>query len=141
MYGSLRLASRLATLFDHLSQVCMQVLVLQTWQLTCIDLRVRLARALGKRLCKWDLSVCLVWIEARASPLSTSSNVHVYVVLQNVKNCNVEKVAQYLSLKKWKWQRNITGTQATFFAITRRTVRILQYRRISDAVIVYILPH
>ena len=36
------LASRLANPFGHLSQVCMQVLVLQT----CIDLRVRLARAL-----------------------------------------------------------------------------------------------
>ena len=41
-YDLRELASRLANPFGHLSQVCMQVLVLQI----CIDLRVRLARAL-----------------------------------------------------------------------------------------------
>ena len=41
--GFLRLASRLANPFGHPLQVRAQVLVLQT----CIDLRVRLARALG----------------------------------------------------------------------------------------------
>ena len=46
IYGFLRLASRLANPFGHPSQVRMQVLVLQT----CIDLRVRLARALERLL-------------------------------------------------------------------------------------------
>ena len=49
MYGFLRLASqlasRLANPFGHPSQVCMQVLVLQT----CVDLR-RLASPFGQRL-------------------------------------------------------------------------------------------
>ena len=45
--GFLRLASRLVNSFGHPSQVRTQVLVLQT----CVDLRVRLARALR--------SVCL----------------------------------------------------------------------------------
>ena len=42
IYDFLRLASRLANPFGHPSQVRTQVLILQT----CVDLRVRLARAL-----------------------------------------------------------------------------------------------
>ena len=46
IYGFLRLASRLVNPFDHPSQVCTQVMVSQTIALTCVDLGVRLARAL-----------------------------------------------------------------------------------------------
>ena len=46
IYGFLRLASQLANLFGHPSQVHTQVLVLQT----CVDLRVRLATGLNSQL-------------------------------------------------------------------------------------------
>ena len=76
-YGFLRLVSRLANPSSHPSQVCMQVLVLQT----CVDLRVYLAT-----LCKsvrkfWFCKLASTCIDLRIRLVTLASQVCTQVLI------------------------------------------------------------